>query len=146
MKLRPEPTVQCPEERPDDDLLVLVELGTRISSHCGTLVDLERVSGEWQPCRVEDNTTVLAFKKQLEEQRNLPEFYEITLYVAEKEISGLAVAETISSVGLVEGSELQAVAGVSISAACSAVEAALKNVRVRCTSAMAVVAGSMALR
>ena len=118
---------------------MLVELGTRISSHCGTddelLVDLERVSGEWQPCRVEDNTTVLAFKKQLEEQRNLPEFYEITLYVAEKEISGLAVAETISSVGLVEGSELQAVAGVSISAACSAVEAALKNVRVRCTSA-----------
>ena len=47
VKLRPEPKVQCPEERPDDDLLVLVELGTRISSHCGTddelLVDLERV-------------------------------------------------------------------------------------------------------
>ena len=37
VKLRPEPKVQCPEERPDDDLLVLVELcrlGTRISSHC----------------------------------------------------------------------------------------------------------------
>ena len=46
VKLRPEPKVQCPEERPDDDLLVLLELlefNSFIEAFVTVCVDLERV-------------------------------------------------------------------------------------------------------
>lgn len=59
---------------------------------------------------LDPDTPILAFKEQLEIEQNLPEFHELTLYVGETELIG----GNISDVVLLEGIEVQAVAGASI--------------------------------
>ena len=68
------------------------------------------LSGDLVRFSLGDDPPISAFKELFEIEQNLPEFYEVTLYVGETELIG----GNMSDVALLEGIEVQAVASASI--------------------------------